>query len=115
MARFKLFKSQYRRRGTLGAILSVSCNFGIFLGFIITSIFEYHIVPLVVLGIAVLYSISIVFVKESPNFMEIRGKHEIAKEISKYYTGRHIQPIRTGKDESLPVTKISFEDFSKSI
>lgn len=66
--------------------------------------------PVIVLGIALLYSISIVFVKESPHFMERRGNHEKAKECSKYYTGRLIQ--ETQRD--LPVEKMSFTDFSKS-
>lgn len=70
-------------------------------------------VPYIVLGIGVLYLVGIFYVKESPNFMKTLGKHEKAKEITKYYTGRLIQET-IKQNETLPEAKIRLTDFSKS-
>uniref|UniRef100_A0A336MWL1 CSON008290 protein n=1 Tax=Culicoides sonorensis TaxID=179676 RepID=A0A336MWL1_CULSO len=103
-------------RGVLGTIFSVSCNFGIMLGFILSTIFDYYVVPLIVLSVAVVYLIGILFVRESPKFLEMQGKNgeEIVKS-SKYYTGKEIIELELNSKEKIEKDKktVSITDFKQ--
>ncbi|XP_063705135.1 facilitated trehalose transporter Tret1-like [Culicoides brevitarsis] len=99
------------RRGNLGTIFSVSCNFGIFLGFVITTFFEYHFVPKIVLAMALMYSVNIMFVKESPNFHKLRGNYAQAEESNKYYTGNKVQEFVKESNNNFVKEKLRLSDF----
>jgi len=74
-----------KHRGTLGAFLSLFCNFGIFAGFGMTMLFSYQQINYIMIGISFAYLAGIVTVVESPTFYELKGDMEMkAKALSMY-------------------------------
>lgn len=74
-----------KHRGLFGSIFSLSCNFGIFIGFVISTFSNYYTIPIVIDALLLLYCILIVLVQESPRFHKMKGRDEKAIKAYKFY------------------------------
>lgn len=79
--------SEDRIRGTLGAILSITCNIGILLGFILCYYLDYYTVTYIALAFCILYSVGCMFLPESPQYLFTKEKKDRAIRALRFYRG----------------------------
>lgn len=72
-------------RGQFGSIFSLSCNFGIFAGFVISTFTNYYTIPIVIDALLILFSCLIILVQESPRFHKMKGREQKALQAYKFY------------------------------
>lgn len=70
--------SEDRIRGALGAILTLSSNLGILLGFVAGNFFDYYMMPKVMLSIPALFFACFMFFPESPYFLVKQNRMEVS-------------------------------------
>lgn len=90
--------SDNTHRGLLGSIFSLSCNFGIFVGFVISTFSSYYTIPIVIDVLLCLFCVLIVFVQESPRFHKMKGRDEKAIKAFKFYNATEPPSEFTSKD-----------------
>ncbi|XP_055636854.1 facilitated trehalose transporter Tret1-like [Toxorhynchites rutilus septentrionalis] len=83
--------SEDRIRGTLGAILSITCNLGILIGFILCYYLDYYTVTYIALAFCILFSVGCMFLPESPQYLITKEKKERAIESLCFYRGEDDQ------------------------
>lgn len=74
-----------RHRGQLGSVLSLSCNFGILSGFLVTSITGYYTLPCLIEGILLIYFAMIFFVADSPRYLRSKKRYQAADKAHNFY------------------------------
>ncbi|XP_055595369.1 facilitated trehalose transporter Tret1-like [Uranotaenia lowii] len=79
--------SEDKIRGTLGAILSITCNMGILLGFLLCYYLDYFTVVYIALACCIFYSGGCMFLPESPQYLFNKEKKERAIEALRFYRG----------------------------
>lgn len=79
--------SEDRIRGTLGAILSITCNIGILLGFILCYYLNYFTVTYIALAFCISYSVGCMFLPESPQYLFTKEKKDRAIRSLRFYRG----------------------------
>lgn len=79
-----------KRRGALGTVLSLGCNVGIFVGFILGANFDYYIIPIVIQITLVIFFISVYFIEESPRYLRMKGKLRKAQEAFEFYNNKAV-------------------------
>lgn len=80
--------SDDEHRGMLGTLLSLSCNFGILLGFLLAMVLEYEHFPLVEMSLCLLYLVAIFFVKETPPYLKSKGYRAAARKSFLFYNNQ---------------------------
>lgn len=71
----------YRVRGTLGTIITVSCNFGVVLGFLAAIYLKYTIIPYVMMCIPVVFLVVFMWFPESPTYLMLINEPKVAGEL----------------------------------
>ncbi|XP_001658145.2 facilitated trehalose transporter Tret1 [Aedes aegypti] len=79
--------SEDKIRGSLGAVLSITCNIGILLGFILCYYLEYYTVSYIALACCILYSVGCMFLPESPQYLFTKEKKDRAIRSLRFYRG----------------------------
>lgn len=79
--------SEDKIRGSLGAVLSITCNIGILLGFILCYYLEYYTVTYIALAFCILYSVGCMFLPESPQYLFTKEKKDRAIRSLRFYRG----------------------------
>ncbi|XP_053693508.1 facilitated trehalose transporter Tret1-like [Sabethes cyaneus] len=79
--------SEDKIRGALGAILSITCNLGILLGFILCYYLDYFTVTYIALAFCILYSVGCMFLPESPQYLFTKEKKDRAIKSLRFYRG----------------------------
>lgn len=79
--------SEDKIRGTLGAILSITCNIGILLGFILCYYLDYFTVTYIALAFCILFSVGCMFLPESPQYLFTKEKKDRAIRSLRFYRG----------------------------
>jgi Sugar (and other) transporter len=74
-------------RGALGAMIVVTCNLGILVGYIINSYLNYYTVPYIVVSIFIVFFIGFPFASESPKHLVMQNHIEAAVASLKYFRG----------------------------
>lgn len=75
-------------RGMFGTFLSLSCNFGILIGFLLAMILDYQDFPPVELGLCFLYTVAVFFIKESPPYLKSKGRPGEARKAFLFYNNQ---------------------------
>lgn len=106
-------------RGLFGSIFSLSCNFGIFVGFVISTFSNYYTIPIVIDVLLFLFCILIVFVQESPRFHKMKGRNEKAIKAYKFYHNATDNEKVTEADTDLAADEttnapFNFSDFKRA-
>lgn len=71
-----------RIRGTLGSMFMLSCNFGIFLAFVMGHVCSYEMVPLLLLGGCVAFLGGVICLPETPQYLLRIGELEVRQKSS---------------------------------
>ncbi|XP_063709675.1 facilitated trehalose transporter Tret1-like [Culicoides brevitarsis] len=98
-------------RGFFGTFLSLACNTGILLGFILMNYLDYNQINFLMVGMSALYFIGILSIKESPVWYALKGRHEDAVKANFYYKGKADEMKEVADDVTTEVQKFSFKDF----
>uniref|UniRef100_A0A336M4J4 CSON009702 protein n=1 Tax=Culicoides sonorensis TaxID=179676 RepID=A0A336M4J4_CULSO len=114
--------SDDEHRGIFGSFLSLSCNLGILLGFLLINFLDYDSVNRVMVGFSILYFLGILSVHESPVWYMLKDRKEDAVKANFYYKGNtDAVTLQTKELNKTDVTnkneiqKFKFKDFySKS-
>lgn len=107
-------------RGSLGAFLMVSVNFGILIGFILGAYLHYFIVPRILICLPTLFLVSILFFPDTPQFLLSKNNVEGARKSICFYlnhrSSTNTKEINEAIDEartSLGNTeKLAWKDFA---
>ncbi|XP_064541794.1 facilitated trehalose transporter Tret1-like [Drosophila montana] len=100
--------SDAKIRGSLGAMLMLSVNVGILLGYILGTHLAYHIVPFAVLILPISYFISMLFIlRDSPMHLIRKSKYKEAEQSFRYY--------KNIKDNNQPGALTEFEEMKQTL
>ncbi|XP_037927514.1 facilitated trehalose transporter Tret1 [Teleopsis dalmanni] len=113
-------------RGTLASMLMLSLNFGVLLGFILSTHLAYHLIPFIVIFLPLVYLVTAIFFPETPQHL-LRKSNYIAAEKSfnfyKHYGKRdetnvecqkqlnEFNDLKTIVINKKSDTKLTFKDF----
>lgn len=102
----------------MGTIMSFMNNFGIVLGYILSSYMDYYQMPYVATGITILFLLLFVGMPESPDFLEHKQKLKEAEKSYSFYGNTRIKSAEVPADKphradnvDLKTQKITCEDF----
>lgn len=99
-------------------MLSLNWNAGILLGYVLASWMAYTLVPLVAVGIGVIFIAIFIWLPESPDFLALNNRPEEAKRSYAFYKNlRSVdsapeEGIRRAESNKAPITRQDFKDVS---
>lgn len=108
-----------QHRGQLGSVMSLSCNFGILSGFILTTYTNYYMMPILIEVLFLIYFSLVFVVAESPRYLRSKNQHDKAEKALNYYINPKPQDLelkKSGEDEklqSLEPSQLQLSDFKR--
>uniref|UniRef100_A0A336MC58 CSON014915 protein n=1 Tax=Culicoides sonorensis TaxID=179676 RepID=A0A336MC58_CULSO len=109
--------SDDEHRGIFGSFLSLSCNLGILLGFLLINFLDYDSVNRVMVGFSILYFLGILSVHESPVWYMLKDRKEDAVKANFYYKGNtdnvtlQTKELNKADVTNNEIQKFKFKDF----
>ncbi|XP_004527357.2 facilitated trehalose transporter Tret1-2 homolog isoform X2 [Ceratitis capitata] len=97
-------------RGRLTSLFTLTLNSGMLAGFTLSSNVPYHIIPLVVISLPLLFLLIETFFPETPTFLLYREQEEKAEKSFKFY-----QSYKAGNKEDIETFNAKFSELRDSV
>lgn len=95
-------------------MLMLSVNFGVLIGFIVSSHIAYHIIPFCILVLPIIYLLLILMFPETPQYLLRKKKFTAAEESFRFYKNCGIDSKKDDHDNSFDQLKSVIETRSEN-